>query len=80
MDKDGLMYGWGKGPNSFDNKVPILIPMPKKVKRAVAGRTQACCIDVDGDLYTWGKDSSGWFKGGGMLGHGNKAADIKQPT
>ena len=45
----------------------------------IAGPHHAACIDIEGDLYTWGTDSASWFKGGGRMGHANKEKEVEQP-
>jgi len=82
IDHAGNMFGWGQGPNTFDNPTPVHIPLPKgvSVSKVIAGPKHASCIDTKGNMYTWGCQKGGWFSGGGQLGHGDSLTSIDEPT
>jgi len=82
IDHSGNLFGWGTGPNSFNNPTPVHIPVPSgaQVAKVIAGPRHASCIDAEGNMYTWGKQKSGWFSGGGQLGHGDSLTSTDEPT
>lgn len=80
VTKSGELMGWGSKEQlhqAADVKEPTLINTAKTIVHVSAGPKHAAAIDCDGGLWTWGY-GGGWFKGGGQLGHGDKAAQ-KEP-
>ena len=45
----------------------------------VCGGFHACCLDVDGNLYTWGSATGDDESNGNLLGHGAPAVDQPAP-
>ncbi len=80
VTKEGELLGWGSKEQlnkQSDIKEPVLINMEKKIVKVSAGSKHYAAIDVDGGLWTWGY-GGGWLKGGGQLGHNDKASH-KEP-
>lgn len=73
------LLGWGTGLINFagetdtKHKEPTLLPFQKRVDFVSVGTKHAALIDSAGLVYTWGHGGD-WLRGGGQLGHGDKAS------
>ncbi|EPE07209.1 rcc1 domain-containing protein [Ophiostoma piceae UAMH 11346] len=64
LTEDGRVYGWGTfrasdGILGFSRdvkvqKIPTLLPEPKKVKQLATGSNHILALDAKGKLFTWG--------------------------
>ncbi|KAL1888042.1 hypothetical protein Sste5346_009840 [Sporothrix stenoceras] len=64
LTEDGRVYGWGTfrasdGILGFSRlvdvqKIPVLLPEPKKVKALATGSNHILALDTKGKLFTWG--------------------------
>lgn len=80
LTKTGEVFGWGAKAlfnTAQDVMEPTLITTAAKIKSIAAGPKHAALVDAGGLVYTWGEGGS-WFRGGGMLGHGDKS-ERKEP-
>jgi alpha-tubulin suppressor-like RCC1 family protein len=74
----GDLFGWGTGLVNFADDAQVFNePVPllpgANVKKVSAGPKHAAFVNTKGEVYSWGKGGD-WMRGGGQLGHGDKAS------
>ena len=80
LTQSGELFSWGRGDSGqlgyalsaedragTASSVPRRVPLPEAVVSVSLGWDHACCVTVQGALYSWG---AGTF---GQLGHGDAA-------
>ena len=73
----GDLFGWGsdlvdwKGSKAtFKEPVPLLLEA--KITAMSLGPRHAAMVNTKGEVFSWGMGGD-WFRGGGQLGHGDRA-------
>jgi alpha-tubulin suppressor-like RCC1 family protein len=69
----GRTWGLGNGAKP-DVLEPVALDLEPRWVMCAAGGAHGAAVDTNGQVYTFGPGTPGFFKSGGALGHGDKEA------